>query len=215
MAITLDTTSSTSRGTASTNRITWTHVTSTAASVIIVGYAFGNDPGVFSTAKYAGTTLTELGRTVSGGMTVVHFGLLYPADGANLVELRWANATRNAGGAMTFEEVVGWRNSYASSGNSSGTLATTVVDSEDADMVVDCMTINNNSGTEVVGAGQTAVYNRVFGGTNQAAVVASYEPSTGPNTVMSWVSNNSGPWSQRGIALFPAFSGRRHSMVFI
>ena len=200
MAITIDAVTDKTNGTTSNNNSDWQHTCAVGASILLVGYCFGND--VTPTCTYNGVSMTQIGYSVQNVSTVL-FALINPPSGAHTIQLNWGSNSRNAGGAISFLGTDGYRSEYGATGTDNAPTVT-VVDSENGDFVFDTLSINNNNGSETEGAGQTAKWNKNFGGSNQAAATSSIEEASGASTVMSWSSSANGSWALRAIALIPA-----------
>ena len=120
-----------------------------ANHVAVFMCTFGGDPGTISTKTWNGTTVTQIGTTVSNGTNnfIAFYYLLNPAAGNNNFNLVWTNSVVWGFTAVEFSGVDGTTpvSDFTSATGTSANPAVTVPNTVSGDGECDSMTTNGTS----------------------------------------------------------------------
>ena len=204
MAITTNSTSTSSTTTA-TNSLTWSHtVNSGSDRVLFVGLSIDN--GVTATGvTYGGQAMTLVGRSISAGSgTAELWQLISPTVGTANVVATISSSVKVVGGAVTFngvDQTTPTNGSFPGASATSSTPSNTI-DSAPGDMVIGVLWAND-SVTATEGGGQTTQWNFSTGGASSPTGVGSTEPGAASVTI-SYTLSASAQWVVGGTSIKPA-----------
>lgn len=203
MAISLDTTAtSTITGTTATSK-TYAHTCAAGTTLLTVCVSLRGSPtGV--TATYNGVSMTSAGSVANGVRYAQIFTLNLPATGSNNVVVSWTGACCGAFCSQSWFGTGRIANFNSATGTATAQQPSVAITSKTGDFVIDCVSAEAAvTETLTVGAGQTQGLNTLVndGGGNYELCGASREAGASSVT-MSWAhSNTPRAWATCGISL--------------